>query len=195
MAVWQRLVTPSVVRGPHGPARRGCRPRTSHGRRVRPLRRRHRGPGRGRTTVPCRRCPGRRRAPGRAGTTAARRTGHRPSPDDTGRQANRHPVRAGPSLEGHRVHPRRHCRARPWPCCRTTIGTPRSIVPTSRGRARCRRTATCYRVYLRFYMKKVITVVVNSEHEARFSSAGSGSRAEPHPQPAHRRGRRPGHAG
>ncbi len=26
-----------------------------------------------------------------------------------------------------------------------------------------------YRVYLRFYMKKVITVVVNSEHEARFS--------------------------
>ena len=27
-----------------------------------------------------------------------------------------------------------------------------------------------YRVYLRFFMKKVITVVVNSEHEARFSS-------------------------
>ena len=26
-----------------------------------------------------------------------------------------------------------------------------------------------YRVYLRFYMKKVITVVVNSDHEARFS--------------------------
>ena len=28
-----------------------------------------------------------------------------------------------------------------------------------------------YRVYLRFFMKKVITVVVNSEHEARFSSS------------------------
>ena len=26
-----------------------------------------------------------------------------------------------------------------------------------------------FRVYLRFYMKKVITVVVNSEHEVRFS--------------------------
>ena len=28
-----------------------------------------------------------------------------------------------------------------------------------------------YRVYLRFFMKQVITVVVNSEHEARFSSS------------------------
>ena len=35
-----------------------------------------------------------------------------------------------------------------------------------------------YRVYLRFFMKKGITVVVNSEHEARFSSpAGIGHRA------------------
>ena len=34
-----------------------------------------------------------------------------------------------------------------------------------------------FRVYLRFFMKKVITVVVNSEHDARFSRAGS-DRAE-----------------
>jgi hypothetical protein len=32
------------------------------------------------------------------------------------------------------------------------------------------REGDVFRVYLRFYMKKVITVVVNSEHEARFSS-------------------------
>jgi hypothetical protein len=31
------------------------------------------------------------------------------------------------------------------------------------------RDGDVFRVYLRFYMKKVITVVVNSEHEARFS--------------------------
>ena len=34
------------------------------------------------------------------------------------------------------------------------------------------RDGDMFRVYLRFFMKKVITVVVNSEHEARFSSPG-----------------------
>jgi hypothetical protein len=33
------------------------------------------------------------------------------------------------------------------------------------------RDGDVYRVHLRFFMKKIITVVVNSEHEARFSSA------------------------
>jgi hypothetical protein len=34
------------------------------------------------------------------------------------------------------------------------------------------RDGDLYRVYLRFVMKKIITVVVNSEHEARFTRAG-----------------------
>jgi hypothetical protein len=34
------------------------------------------------------------------------------------------------------------------------------------------REGDTFRVYLRFFMKKVITVVVNSEHEARFSREG-----------------------
>jgi hypothetical protein len=35
------------------------------------------------------------------------------------------------------------------------------------------RDGDMFRVYLRFFMKKVITVVVNSEHDARFSRIGT----------------------
>ena len=59
---------------------------------------------------------------------------------------------------------------RPSRCCRTTTGTPRSTRPNVARSRTLSRDGDVFRVYLRFFMKKVITVVVNSEHEARFSS-------------------------
>ena len=46
-----------------------------------------------------------------------------------------------------------------------------------------------FRFFLRFVMKKVITVVVNSEHEAHLPPAGPRSRGRMDPQHAHRRSR------
>ena len=43
-----------------------------------------------------------------------------------------------------------------------------------------------FKVALRFFMKKVITVVVNSDHDAQFTRDGPDARVESHPQHADR---------
>ena len=51
-----------------------------------------------------------------------------------------------------------------------------------------------FRVYLRFYMKKVITVVVNSESEAHFTRAAPNRVLQPYRQHTDRGSRQPRHA-
>jgi hypothetical protein len=57
-------------------------------------------------------------------------------------------------------------------CSRIMTVTPTSINQPWRESKLLARDDDTFRVYLRFFMKKVITVVVNSEHEARFTRGG-----------------------
>ena len=101
--------------------------------------------------------------------TASRRRDYRgtaPSRREPGRSGG-----APASLDWQRVHSGGHASATRWLSCRTTTHST-VFAPNVVQSKLLQRRGDSFKVFLRFYMKKMIAVTLNTEHEAQFTIVG-----------------------